>query len=93
MDNENNTPIISNDLRQAVADIKHAIVVSQSRALRMISGQQLSLYFGIGRYVSGHSRGASWGSSAIDTISQQLQREMPGLRILGRKHQKNAHIC
>lgn len=64
----------------AVADIKQAIVVSQGRALRMISGQQLSLYYGIGDYVSEHSRNAGWGSSAIDSISIQLQREMPGLR-------------
>ena len=71
---------LSTDLRQAVVDIKRAIVVSQSRALRMISGQQLSLYFGIGLYVSEHSRAANWGSNAIDTISEQLKREMPGLR-------------
>lgn len=78
-DNTNIIPLTT-DLRQAVSAIKHAIVVSQGRALRMISGQQLSLYFGIGLYVSEHSRTANWGTGAIDTISQQLQREMPGLR-------------
>ena len=78
--NNNNQPIPTKDLHLAVSDIKRAIVVSQSRALRMISGQQLSLYYGIGLYVSEHSRGANWGSGAIDSISQQLQREMPGLR-------------
>ena len=46
----------------------------------MISGEQLSLYFGIGLYVSEHSRTANWGTGSIDAISQQLQREMPGLR-------------
>lgn len=64
----------------AVAEIKRAIVVSQGRALRMISGQQLSLYYGIGVYVSERSRNADWGTSAIDNISTRLQREMPGLR-------------
>lgn len=68
------------ELSQVVSDIKRAIVVSQSNALRMISGQQLSLYYGIGSYVSEHSRGANWGTGAIDAISNQLQREMPGLR-------------
>lgn len=71
---------LTSDLRQAVSDIKRAIVVSQSRALRLINGQQLSLYFGIGLYVSEHSRAANWGTGAIDTISEQLKREMPGLR-------------
>lgn len=36
---------LTTDLHQAVSEIKRAIVVSQSRALRMISGEQLSLYF------------------------------------------------
>ena len=80
MANDNNNIQLTADLRQAVSDIKHAIVVSQSRALRMISGQQLSLYFGIGLYVSEHSRAANWGTGAIDAISEQLKREMPGLR-------------
>ena len=80
MANEIDNIQITADLRQAVSDIKHAIVISQSRALRMISGQQLSLYFGIGLYVSEHSRAANWGTGAIDAISEQLKREMPGLR-------------
>ena len=80
MANEIDNIQITADLRQAVSDIKHAIVISQGRALRMISGQQLSLYFGIGLYVSEHSRAANWGTGAIDAISEQLKREMPGLR-------------
>lgn len=70
----------TSELSQMVSDIKRAILVSQSRALRMISGQQLSLYYGIGMYVSEHTRKANWGDGAIDAISLQLQREMPGLR-------------
>jgi len=40
----------------------------------------LSLYYGIGRYVSVHTRKGVWGTGAIDLISQQLQKELPGLR-------------
>lgn len=80
MANENKNIQQTSDLQKAVTDIKRAIVVSQSRALRMISGQQLSLYFGIGAYVSKQSRTANWGTGAIETISEQLKREMPGLR-------------
>ena len=88
----NNMQSLSTDLRQAVSDIKRAIVVSQSRALRMISGQQLSLYFGIGIYVSEHSRTANWGSGAVDTISEQLKREMPGLRGFSAQSIRNMRI-
>ena len=75
----NHNPM-STDLRQAVQTIKTAILQSQSRAVRMISGTQLSLYFGVGLYVSANSRKGAWGTGAIDEISQQLRKELPGLR-------------
>lgn len=68
------------DLKQAVKTIKAAILQSQGRAARMISGTQLSLYFGVGLYVSANSRKGTWGTGAIKAISEQLQRELPGLR-------------
>jgi predicted nuclease of restriction endonuclease-like (RecB) superfamily len=40
----------------------------------------LSLYYGIGKFISGNSREGFWGTGAIDTISQKLQQELPGLR-------------
>jgi len=72
----NNVEEISN----AVKTIKTAILVSQSRAARLISGSQLSLYFGVGLYVSANSRDGKWGTGAIEMISVQLHRELPGLR-------------
>ena len=65
---------------QAVKTIKEAILSSQSRAVQMISGTQLSLYFGVGLYVSANSRKGTWGTGAIKIISEQLRRELPGLR-------------
>lgn len=79
--NDNKTEVrISTDVTQAVNVIKSAILRSQSRAVRMISGTQLSLYFGIGLYVSANSRKGTWGTGAIEFISEQLRRELPGLR-------------
>lgn len=46
----------------------------------MITGEQLSLYFGIGGFVSKHTRKERWGSSAVKSISDQLRRDLPGLR-------------
>ena len=75
-----NNNMTSTDLKQAVQTIKTAILQSQSRAVRMVSGTQLSLYFGVGLYVSANSRKGTWGTGAIDAISDQLRRELPGLR-------------
>lgn len=65
---------------EAVRVIKEAILQSQYRAVSLANREQLSLYYGIGRYVSENSRNGFWGKRAIETISQQLQRELPGLR-------------
>ncbi len=66
--------------KQAVSVIKEAILHSQYRAAKMVTGEELSLNFGIGAYVSNRSRQEKWGMSIIDSISEQLRRELPGLR-------------
>lgn len=71
---------ILQEYSQAVTVIKDAILQSQYRAAKLVTGEQLSLYFGIGGYVSSHSRQEAWGTSAIDRISEQLRRDLPGLR-------------
>ena len=48
----------------------------------------VSLYFGVGKYVSQNSRNV-WGTNAIETISNQLQNELPGLRGFGVSNIKN----
>lgn len=42
--------------KQAVRVIKDAILYSQYRAAKLVTGEELSLYFGIGAYVSNRSR-------------------------------------
>lgn len=68
------------ELQNAVKTIKAAILQSQARAAQMINGEQLSLYYGIGRYISEHSREGYWGTGAIARISKQLKSDLPGLK-------------
>ena len=71
---------ISQNYIEAVKTIKEAILRSQYRAAASINKEQLSLYYGIGRYVSENSRKGFWGKSAIEQISSMLQKELPGLK-------------
>lgn len=80
--------VLPENLRTAVKVIKTAILQSQYRAVKGVNSEQLSLYFGIGRYVSANSRKGHWGSGAIERISEQLQKEMPGLRGFGARNIK-----
>lgn len=53
---------------------------------------QLSLYYGIGRYVSINLLQAHWGTKALDAISERLQRELPGLRGISSGNLKKMRI-
>ncbi|MDE7166418.1 MAG: PDDEXK nuclease domain-containing protein [Bacteroidaceae bacterium] len=79
------------DLRyaSAVQAIKNAIQRSQARAMQAANREMLSLYYGIGRYISENSRDGFWGTGAIKQISGQLQKEMPGLKGFGETMLKN----
>ena len=59
---------------------KLAILQSQQDALKAVNERQLILYYGVGKYISQNSRNGSWGKSAIETISERLSKELPGLR-------------
>ena len=65
---------------QAAATIKKAIEYSRLRASQAGNSELLSLYYGIGRYVSLNTRTGTWGTDAIRHISNKLQQQLPGLR-------------
>lgn len=71
---------LTQEYKQAIETIKFAILRSQYQAGKGANKIQLSLYFGIGKYVSVHSRKAHWGDGAIEVISLGLQKDLPGLR-------------
>lgn len=64
----------------AVSTIKEAILRSQNRAARNTNLEMLSLYYSIGGYISDNSRKGTWGTGAIEEISNRLREELPGLR-------------
>ena len=73
----------------ATEQIKEAILSSQYKAAKQVNAVQLSLYYGVGRYVSQNTRKGVWGTGAIKAISEQLHKELPGLRGFGARHLRN----
>ena len=77
----NNEMIPSREkLANAVQVIKDAILQSQQRALGAVNQEQLALYYGVGRYISANTRTKNWGKGFVEGISEQLRKELPGLR-------------
>ena len=68
------------NLGNAVSSIKDAIVRSRLQAAKLVNKELLSLYYGVGKYVSDNSREGQWGKRAIKLLSNGLQKELPGLR-------------
>ena len=68
------------ELITAVQVIKSAVLQSQQRALAAVNQEQLALYYGIGRFVSINTRNKNWGKGFIEAVSEQLRKELPGLR-------------
>lgn len=89
---EDNDKLFTNQYNHAVEVIKTAILQSQYQAVQKVNSEQLALYYGIGCYVSRHTRNDYWGTGALVYISEKLRREMPGLRGFSEAHMKKMRI-
>lgn len=81
-----------NNYSEAIQTIKNAILKSRYRAAVLANRELLSLYYGIGKYISENSRCNFWGTNAIESIAQRLQQELPGLRGFAETNIKNMRI-
>lgn len=71
---------LTNQYNQAAEAIKTAILQSQYEAAKGVNRVQLALYYGIGKFISVKTRKGVWGTSALQTISDKLRKDLPGLR-------------
>lgn len=74
----NKQPLIP--LSQAVETIKTAILQGQYTALKDVNRVQLAVYYAIGKYLSENTHHFAYGAGALKAISEQLHRDLPGLR-------------
>lgn len=73
----------------AVETIKTAILQGQYQAAKDVNRVQLALYFAIGKYISKNTRKKFWGQGALGIISEQLKKELPGLKGFSESNLKN----
>lgn len=80
---------LKNQYEYAVVAIKQAVEKSRYRAAKAGNAELLSLYYGIGKYVSENTRNGVWGTDAIKTISGRLKAELVGIRGFSESNIKN----
>ena len=84
-----NNKSLTNQYNQAAEAIKTAILQSQYEAAKGVNRVQLALYYGIGKFISVKTRKGVWGTNALQTISDKLRKDLPGLRGFSANSLKN----
>ena len=84
-----NSKSLTDQYNQAADAIKTAILQSQYEAAKGVNRVQLALYYGIGKFISIKTRKGVWGTSALQTISDKLRKDLPGLRGFSANSLKN----
>lgn len=81
-----------NPILKAVTAIKTAILQGQYEAAKEVNRVQLAMYYAVGRYLSQNTRKGVWGTGALETISERLRKELPGLRGFAVSSLKNMRL-
>ena len=63
-----------------IKNIKQQIVASRYIVAKIANVESLRLYFAIGKSIDEQFKEKKWGAKVLDTVSERLQQELPGLR-------------
>ena len=63
-----------------IQSIKKRIIQSRYAAARLANKEQLLLYLNTGKMISDKIKAQKWGAKVPDQISEDLQKELPGLK-------------
>jgi predicted nuclease of restriction endonuclease-like (RecB) superfamily len=71
--------ITTTDYKKLLGDIKERIRTAQYEALRAVNKELIALYWDIGKMIVERQKGKTWGQAVIKKLSQDTQREFPGM--------------
>jgi predicted nuclease of restriction endonuclease-like (RecB) superfamily len=72
-----------------IADLKKNIIQSRYLAARLANKQQLTLYLQTGKMLAEKIAAEEWGAKVADQISEDLQKQLPGLKGFSRRNLMN----
>jgi predicted nuclease of restriction endonuclease-like (RecB) superfamily len=72
-----------------IAELKQSIIQSRYVAARLANREQLLLYFKTGKMLSEKIAAEKWGMKILVQISEDLQKQLPGLRGFSATNLKN----
>ena len=77
---------------EAIHALKSAILKSRYKVATLANKELLSLYFGIGQFISDNTGKGFWGKGALEQISNRLVQELPGLKGFSSSNLKRMRI-
>lgn len=69
---------ITNERYSFIAEVKTKVRKAQYEALKAVNVQLIDLYWEIGKSIA-EKQSESWGKSIVATLSEELQKEFPGV--------------
>ena len=67
------------DYSQFLVEIKERIHKSRYEAAKAVNQEIILLYWDIGRSITEKQQSLGWGKSVVETLSEDLQKEFPGM--------------
>lgn len=77
------------DYAGTIKKLKTAILESRYKAATLANKELLLLYYTVGNLISEKTKQEKWGSKVIEQLSEDLQKELPGLRGFSSTNLKN----
>ena len=72
---------VNSDFEQIINLIQKA----QERAFAKVNAELVTLYFEVGRYISGRVNQGTWGNSTVDNLAEYIQSRMNNLKGFNRR--------
>ena len=76
---EQKSAIPGPDYARLLAEVKERVRSAQYAALKAVNTELVGLYWDIGRMIVERQAGATWGKAIVQHLSEDLQREFPGV--------------
>lgn len=70
--------ILPTDYKQTLVEIKKLVVSTRYQSFRAVNKELISLYWKIGKTVFERTESSQWGSSAVEQLAKDIQKEFPG---------------
>ena len=74
---------------QTIRQLKSAILASRYRAAVLANRELLTLYFNAGKLINEKTKQGKWGDKILTQLSNDLQKELPGLKGFSATNLKN----